>query len=202
MLNDFPSLSTGYEVFPGFLVIYPWDLYSSYLSSCLFHQPAPAAQFTGSNAAPLFSCSSPASSFPACKARVVFKTNENGTQEAKWIHLALRYPLPCCYLFLCISLEATFVNMAAEEPQARENWLFFFLNKTNNLSSRGAVLNKAAIGKAEKCKLVSSCIVCSSWASTQRNKCGGAGKVQMAVYRNSWTAATGSSHSQSSGVHS
>lgn len=54
-----------------------------------------------------------------------FKTNENGTQEAKWIHLALRSPLPCCYLFLCISLEATFVNMAAEKPQARESWWGF-----------------------------------------------------------------------------
>lgn len=70
---------------------------------------------------PFFFCSSPASSFPACNARVVFKTNENGTQEAKWIHLALCSLLPCCYLFLCISLEATFVNMAAQKPQAREN---------------------------------------------------------------------------------
>ena len=70
---------------------------------------------------PFLSCGSPASSIPACNARVVFKTNENGTQEAKWIHLALCYLLPCCYLFLCISLEATFVNMAAEKPQAREN---------------------------------------------------------------------------------
>lgn len=69
---------------------------------------------------PFFFCSSPASSFPACNARVVFKTNENGTQEAKWIHLALCSLLPCCYLFLCISLEATFVNMAAKKPQARE----------------------------------------------------------------------------------
>ena len=70
---------------------------------------------------PFLSCGSPASSIPACNARVVFKTNENGTQEAKWIHLALCSLLPCCYLFLCISLEATFVNMAAEKPQAREN---------------------------------------------------------------------------------
>lgn len=143
---------------------------------------------------PLFYCSSPASSFPAYNARVVFKTNENGTQEAKWIHLALHYPLPCCYLFLCISLEATFVNMAAEKPQARENW--FFLYETNNLSSTGAVLNKAAIWKAEKCKLVSSCIVCSSCLSTQRKKCDGAGKAQMVIYRNSWTATTWPSHSR------
>lgn len=70
---------------------------------------------------PTFSCIPVPSSFPACNARVVFETNENGTQEAKWIHLALCSLLPCCYLFSCISPEATFVNMAAEKPQAREN---------------------------------------------------------------------------------
>lgn len=132
----FPVYPRGMRYSQDSLWISPWDLHSSYFSSCLFHQPLqPNSQ--NRMQPPLFSCSSPASSFPACNARVVFKTNENGTQEAEWIHLALCYPLPGCYLFLCISLEATFVNMAAEEPQAREN--FFFLYKTNNLSSRRAV---------------------------------------------------------------
>lgn len=81
-LKDFPSLPTGYEVFPGFLVnLSLGSTFQVFLQ--LSVPPAPAAQFTESNAAPLFSCSSPASSFPACNARVVFKTNENGTQEAE-----------------------------------------------------------------------------------------------------------------------
>lgn len=90
------------------------------LFNCLGHQPLQSNSKTQMWPT-LFSCIPVPSSFPACNARVVFKTNENGTQEAKWIHLALCSLLPCCYLFLCISLEATFVNMAAEKPQAREN---------------------------------------------------------------------------------
>ena len=49
-----------------------------YPSPSLFNQPLQIIRW-----GPFFSCGSPASSFPACNARVVFKTNENGTQETK-----------------------------------------------------------------------------------------------------------------------
>lgn len=168
------------------------------LSTCLFDQPL---QPNSKNQMwPILFCSSPASPFPACNARVVFKTNENGTQEAKWIHLALCSPLPCCYLFLCISLEATFVNMAAEKPQARENC---FLYKTNNVSSAGVVLNKAAIWTATKCKMVSPCVGRSSCFDTRRNKYFKGGKAKLAIYREiSRISITWSSNSKTGMVYS
>lgn len=90
-------------------------------TSQLVCSTSPFNQIQRIRCGPFFSCNSPASSFPSFNARMVFKTNENGSQEAKWIHLGLCSLLPCCYLFLCISLEATFVNMAAKKPQGREN---------------------------------------------------------------------------------
>lgn len=100
------------------LILNAW--HSRYFSSCLFKQPLlPSSK--DRRRPILFLQLSCLLLFSACNARVVFKTNENGTQEAKWIHLALCSPLPCCYLFLWISLEATFVNMAAEKLQARES---------------------------------------------------------------------------------
>lgn len=138
------------------------------------------------------------SPFPVCNARVVFKTNENGTQEAKWIHLALCSPLPCCYLFLCISLEATFVNMAAEKPQVRENCFCI-----KQISSAGVVLNKVAICTAAKCKMVSPCTGCSSCFHTQRNKYSGREKAKLAIYRKiQRISITWSSNRQISTVHS
>lgn len=58
-----------------------------------------------------------------------------------------------------------------------------FLYKTNNLSSTGVVVNKAAIWMATKCKMVSPCVGCSSCFNPQRNKYFRGGRAKLVICR-------------------
>lgn len=86
-------------------------------------------------------------------------------------------------LLLFISVYFTRSNICQHGSRGASSQGELFLYKTNNLSSAEAVLSKAAIWMATKCKMVSPCVGCTCCFNTQRNKYFRGRTAKLAIYR-------------------
>lgn len=84
-------------------------------------------------------------------------------------------------LFIFVYFTRSSICQHGSREAASQGELFLY--KTNNWSSTGAVLNKAAVWTATKCKMVSPWVGCSSCFNPQRNKYFREGKAKLVICR-------------------